>query len=148
MISELSSSNFNSFFWHNHIFWHNYTQGYSMKKNIYIFFFFIKTEIDIYYTWCTQPANSNIFNNIFWLFINITPTTCETHKNVFDTKSDSNAASNVTEKCTQRNELIKTTKRCFVEYIFDVLSKIFSWSKKTALLRVEKDIVNIFYKIS
>ena len=48
-----------------------------------------------------------------------------------------------TNLCTQRNELIKTTKRCFVEYIFDVLSKIFSWSKITVLLRVEKNIVNI-----
>ena len=48
---------------------------------------------------------------------------------------------------TQRNELIKTTKTCFVEYIFDVLRKIFSWSKKTVLLRREKYIVNIFYKI-
>ena len=34
---------------------------------------------------------------------------------------------------TQRNELIKTRKTCFVEYIFDVLSKIFSWSKITVL---------------
>ena len=49
---------------------------------------------------------------------------------------------------TQRNELIKTTKRCFVEYIFGVLSKTFSWSKKTVLLCEEKYIVNIFYKIS